>query len=549
MRFRAAMQALQHSGCAVATDGVAESLVTPWLSHGCVDSGPAQLCMLVSEGALSCDIDFCADPSRCMHTGQCDATCKICHNRGESGRRALQIDLNSQCTLLSLASRVDSVNAACCDPARPDICRGGAIGAGVPTVCDARCAMVYNPFFEDCELVLRQNFNRQTMDAFSNLHGTCSSLPINSLLETVATATCDVPFFAAAPATTQGFGYWLDNALDCPLGMYETAVSEIDAACCSPFYCSISSKDGSPAECTPSCGAALQRHTAACANTMAVVLDGLDGTFDNDARVIDDLQSKCATIRPEDVLQRLKEKQDDGCVVMHADGVGETAVDSVVSSSEACADTAPKNLCSLVEKGLLKCSSDFCPSCAHAAACDKTCGFCKAEADNAATADGRRAVQQISLDAGQCPADQFVQRTEEVSDACCDDSNGMCSGGALRFDRITCDARCGMTYMTWYSDCNREISAAFPAEEQEAFYLLHEVCAAMPLGPLLKLLSDVQCLADPDEDYSTCLPLPESMQEDNNGASTAHGYSRLVYSTHASNIVRTQSSIRTFGLA
>ena len=43
--------------------------------------------------------------------------------------------------------RVNELNDACCDV--PGVCT-----AGVPTECDAKCALVFVPFYTDCREVL-----------------------------------------------------------------------------------------------------------------------------------------------------------------------------------------------------------------------------------------------------------------------------------------------------------------------------------------------------------------------------------------------------------
>ena len=56
------------------------------------------------------------------------------------GHRRAQITIRHQaCDVLDISTRTDDVNTACCDETN-DHC-----AAGVPTTCDARCAMTFLP--------------------------------------------------------------------------------------------------------------------------------------------------------------------------------------------------------------------------------------------------------------------------------------------------------------------------------------------------------------------------------------------------------------------
>ena len=97
---------------------------------------------------LKCSEDFCLE---CAHAGECDRSCGFCSD-GDStpeeenvivpggGHRRAQITIRDQtCDVLDISTRTDDVNTACCDETN-DHC-----AAGVPTTCDARCAMTFLP--------------------------------------------------------------------------------------------------------------------------------------------------------------------------------------------------------------------------------------------------------------------------------------------------------------------------------------------------------------------------------------------------------------------
>ena len=131
------MKRLQDSGCVVNADGVGEETVQQNNGNGCRDTG-IELCALIADGALSCEADFCQDKKACKHSGVCDATCGFCHRRS-------QINFGNQCSALTLQSRVEPVNGACCDA--DGACNGGGgrvshtWGAGM--TCRMRMSKVF----------------------------------------------------------------------------------------------------------------------------------------------------------------------------------------------------------------------------------------------------------------------------------------------------------------------------------------------------------------------------------------------------------------------
>ena len=89
------------------------------------------------------------------------------------------------------------------------------------------------PFYEECAATLQQAFAAQplVLGAFSRLATTCDSLAVDQLLTAMGDATCSDLEPLVQP-TAGGFGRWLDEQLDCPLGMLEHQLVDIDTACC-----------------------------------------------------------------------------------------------------------------------------------------------------------------------------------------------------------------------------------------------------------------------------------------------------------------------------
>ena len=62
-------------------------------------------------------------------------------------------------------------------------------GDGVPTTCDAKCALAFNDFFDRCSQILASQVPAATMAGFRRLHTTCTTgLPVEPLL--VAGSAC-----------------------------------------------------------------------------------------------------------------------------------------------------------------------------------------------------------------------------------------------------------------------------------------------------------------------------------------------------------------------
>lgn len=300
----------------------------------------------------------------------------------------------------------------CSDPGREATCQGG--GSGVPTVCDVQCAMVYSPFFDQCERTLRMSFDPATISAFTGLAHTCDTLPVVPLLATLADASCPVTDDITMGGDVDGFGSWLDSHLDCSLAQLKISSAAVDTACCPEDGACI---DGSgPGTCTAECGGKLLSMISSCPKTLNLVFDGLgDEVYDGSAQTILDQRADCLSLPAEDVVAAIKEKQGAGCT-LQVEGVGETQVDT-----SGCDDIGPAELCSLVGKGTLHCATDFCPDdCAHADQCDLTCGFCPTGDDESHDdTGGRRRREQIVINTDDtCAPTEFERKTNEVNSAC-----------------------------------------------------------------------------------------------------------------------------------
>ena len=104
-----------------------------------------------------------------------------------------------------ILGRTDKVNEECCDESN-DHC-----AAGIPTTCDARCAMTYLSYHTDCAQQISASFVPEQQAAFARLANTCSSLPLEPLLHLMSTAQCASPW-DANPCTCVP----ADSLMTCP---------------------------------------------------------------------------------------------------------------------------------------------------------------------------------------------------------------------------------------------------------------------------------------------------------------------------------------------
>ena len=152
----------------------------------------------LATGFVSCEADFCPT---CPMANQCDKTCNLC-----SGRHRLQSA--RQCDLAGFADRATAVDRACCDD-------GVSCSAGVPTTCDAKCAVVFAPFFDSCSAILATQVDRESFGSYQRLHDTCATgLPTEALLQAAAACSTSVPCPALPPLAGASIAY--SNGLVAP---------------------------------------------------------------------------------------------------------------------------------------------------------------------------------------------------------------------------------------------------------------------------------------------------------------------------------------------
>ena len=238
-------------------------------------------------------------------------------------------------------------------------------------------------------------------------------------------------------------------------------VQEIEADC-----------PGAPERCTVSCGVVLLPFLDACRSMLNVmnVFDDADGLHDGRAGVFDALRGKCNDIPAGELIATLKPLYDAGqCPADWMEDVSTTAV-----PAEACQDV--RTGCAAgIAAGFLNCATDFCPTCALAGQCDKSCELCS---NNGQV--GHR-LMQISSDEHSCPASTFDAEAVAVNDACCDQEG--CTGVPTE-----CDARCGVVYIDFYSRCSVLLGVYHP-EDMVEYTRLEQTCAEqMPAEPLLRLI-------------------------------------------------------------
>ena len=132
----------------------------------------------IATGFVSCESDFCPT---CPMESQCDKTCGFCTDDGHHHR--LQAAL--QCDLQNFQANSDLVSEKCCDD-------GVSCGGGVPTTCDAKCALTFVPFYDQCSGILGHMVDATSMASFTRLYGTCSTgMPVEPLLRAAAECSAD----------------------------------------------------------------------------------------------------------------------------------------------------------------------------------------------------------------------------------------------------------------------------------------------------------------------------------------------------------------------
>ena len=156
----------------------------------------------------------------------CRATCGACVDDGGGKRRA---QITSSCPLSNFDAKATEVNQACCDDASCN---------GVPTACDAKCAIVFDEFFEDCSTILGLQMSDH-MAGFTSLHTTCSQqLPVEPLLRAVVDCGTQARVDAinandySSWEAMQAVGWtWDSNRPANPHGVWRADQSDMEHAC------------------------------------------------------------------------------------------------------------------------------------------------------------------------------------------------------------------------------------------------------------------------------------------------------------------------------
>lgn len=164
----------------------------------------------IATGFVSCAADFCPT---CPMESQCDKTCGICSD----GRHRLQDAI--QCDLQNFQANSDLVSEKCCDD-------GTSCGSGVPTTCDAKCALTFLPFYEQCSAILGHMVDQASMASFTRLYTTCNTgMPVEPLLRAAAECSTD-----PCAATDCGHGTCDAGVCTCSAG-YDGSNCEVQRVC------------------------------------------------------------------------------------------------------------------------------------------------------------------------------------------------------------------------------------------------------------------------------------------------------------------------------
>eukprot|EP01047_Picozoa_sp_COSAG01_P014548 COSAG01_NODE_711_length_14105_cov_5.661145_2_plen_388_part_00 len=138
--------------------------------------------------------------------GQCDATCNFCTPSGGGHRRAQGTNL--ACNISTFSADAARINSVCCDTT------GGVCATGVPTTCDAKCAVFYVDFYDRCRDYINLQNTPIAQTSLAQLHTTCGqALPVEPLLLAAArcsgwtpgSATPAPPPLAAVPHCAPGW--------------------------------------------------------------------------------------------------------------------------------------------------------------------------------------------------------------------------------------------------------------------------------------------------------------------------------------------------------
>ena len=425
---------VQTGACSMSDlDGFAQTQV----SRSCEDSLP-NCGQLISMGL----------PCISLHVGWCDSTCGYCALGGGGHRRQLLLALFSrlqtstirraqttECVLADMQDDINRINSACCDQA----C------SGVPTTCDAKCAVFFVDFYDRCQAFLAPTLGASAAVSMSELYATCSQdLPTTVLLDLVDRCSPVPPTVTSILANTFG-----EN---CDVGTLEARITSLNAACW-PM--------GTATECTLPCGMELIPLLDECEGMLEALYDSADGSEDGIATILTTQRSSCSAMPLADVMQHVEHLHDSGrCPNEALDSVAETEVVST------CEDTNPS--CEMIISTGLSCSN-------LVGACDATCGAC-----GASVIGGRR-----TQDA-ECDLSSLQSDINRINCLCCD-TIGSCQNGVPS----TCDAKCAIFFVDFFDRCQSYINVQVDTASARALSELAHTCEQqLPVEPLIRIAAE-----------------------------------------------------------
>eukprot|EP01043_Picozoa_sp_COSAG02_P045205 COSAG02_NODE_4112_length_5763_cov_3.743997_2_plen_659_part_00 len=168
----------------------------PAAQQACADTNPN--CAQFIASGLGCD----------SLNGTCDLSCNVCtsstsdqggHRRSRRRRRRRRAQGTSPtCDMTTVPAQIARINTVCCD------INGGECATGVPTTCDAKCAVFFLDFYERCEVYISPSYSPSENIALGQLADTCAhALPAEPLLMTAAKCTGWTPGVAGSGTCKQ----------------------------------------------------------------------------------------------------------------------------------------------------------------------------------------------------------------------------------------------------------------------------------------------------------------------------------------------------------
>eukprot|EP01043_Picozoa_sp_COSAG02_P008028 COSAG02_NODE_249_length_27097_cov_30.179155_17_plen_470_part_00 len=288
----------------------------------------------------------------------------------------------------------------------------------------------------------------------------------------------------------------------CPMSTFPDRIEALNGACCIP------DGDGSRGECAGTCNvaciAALFPLLDDCQDVINQIYDGVDGTRDGVASSFNSIYQDCLQLSPQELIIILESLQGQGqCPPTRLDGVGETEVQAA-----SCANVWDTSRCEMsITSGLFSCNRDFCNTiptrdepCVVAGQCDSSCHFCSAGHRRLQTLlEKLRKQRRMQMGHVQCDPATFAAQVTAVDTACCD-ADDACAGA----DGVParCDAKCAVTFNTFYDRCERFLATQFSIDEMDGFDRLYSTCTTeLPVEPLLRAAAI--CSVPPPPPY-TC---------------------------------------------